>query len=268
MPHRDLIVVGASAGGVEALQMLVAYLPNDLAATVLVVLHGSSALAKILSRASARPVSTAQDGDRLEPPRILVAPAGSHLLVHDDHVELTQGPRVNGHRPAIDPLFLSAAEWRGPRAIGVILSGTLDDGSAGMRALVRSGGPGLVQDPAEAVYSEMPLHALRAAPDCEVSKVARMGARLGQLTKEEVDEHGGTLDIEERRETEQNMRSSEMPALEGKPSAFSCPDCHGVLWELSDGEAVRYRCRVGHAFSPATLSALQEDALEEALWTA
>lgn len=272
MPHRDLVVIGASAGGVEALRALVASLPRDLAAAVLIVLHlppdSPSALAQILSRASGRRVTKAVSDQRLEPGLIMVAPAGAHLVVHGNQAKLLTGPRVNAHRPSIDPLFFSAARWKGPQTIGVILSGTLDDGSAGMRAIVRLGGRGIVQDPDEALYPDMPMHALREAPTCEALPLAKIGARLGELTREEVEDGGGELGIEPQRETEQDMQSSEEPIREGRPSAFSCPDCHGVLWEVSNGEVARYRCRVGHAFSPVTLASQQEESVQDALWTA
>lgn len=239
---------------------------------MVIVLHvpvnGTSVLARILSRASGRDVTTAKHDSPLEAGHIVVAPPDYHLLVNDDRLELAHVARVNGHRPAIDPLFFSAARWRGPRAIGVVLSGMLDDGSAGMRAILRSGGRGLAQDPAEALYPDMPMHALQAAPACEKIALSQMGARLAELVSEGTAVRRGDLTLEERMETEHDMESTKHPSTEGEPSAFSCPDCHGVLWELKDGELVRYRCRVGHAFSEASLAHLQDETLETALWTA
>src|SRR5215207_2026811 len=178
MASREIVVVGASAGGVEALRAFVSALPRDLPAAVLVVLHlprsSASALHKILSRSGPLPAGQAADGEAVRPGCVYVAPPDHHLLLRDGSVALTRGPQENGHRPAIDPLFRSAARHYGPRAVGVILSGTLDDGASGLAAIARRGGTAAVQDPAEALYPGMPVAALEQVPTAFVARAAEL----------------------------------------------------------------------------------------------
>lgn len=277
--RRDVVVVGASAGGVRALQTLVAGLPADLRAAVLVVLHtpatARSALPAILSRAGALPAVQAADGDLLEPGRILVAPPGRHMLVHDGRVLLSRGPRENGHRPSVDVLFRSAARDLGPRVVAVVLSGTLDDGAAGMVAVHRAGGVGVVEDPATAAYAGMPTAALAADDPSQVVPVERLaGAIVAELDRDvPVD---GTppawpapeLTVEEVETAAHALHRHGEPDPTGTPSGFACPDCNGVLFEIEEGPTRRFRCRVGHAWSPASLAAQQGVAVEGALWLA
>ena len=273
--RRDLIVVGASAGGVEALQSLVAALPAHLPATVLVVLHvppaGADALAPILDRAGPLPVRRAEHGAPLEPGQVLVARPDHHLLVVGDAVALSRGPRENGHRPAVDVLFRSAARARGPRVIGVVLSGALDDGAAGSVAVTARGGLALAQDPREAMHPGMPLACARAT-GAEVLPVAALADRLVRLVGEEVDVGAVPAPSElMQRETavaDMDPREMETVARPGTPSGFSCPDCHGVLWQIDEGSLRRFRCRVGHAWSVDSLLAEHGHAIEGALWMA
>jgi two-component system, chemotaxis family, protein-glutamate methylesterase/glutaminase len=273
--RRDVIVMGASAGGVEALTTVVSALPADLAAAVLVVLHtpptSRGALAGILDRAGPLDVRTAVDGDKLEHGVVLVAPPDSHLLVSDDTVSLSRGPRENGHRPAVDVLFRSAARTLGERVISVVLSGTLDDGAAGTVAVHQRGGLCVVQDPTGAAYPGMPQAAIAAdAPDHVVPLEL-----IGDVLVDAVGGHGHAADEPpsdlmrvEVAVAGSDPRALDRPERPGRPSGFGCPSCGGVLFEIEDGSLRRYRCRVGHAWSPESLAAQQSAAVESALWTA
>lgn len=276
MPGHDIIVVGASAGGVEALSALARALPAELPASLFVVLHfpaaSTSVLPRILSRAGPLPAAHAKDGEAIRPGRIYIAHPDHHLLIRDGVVRLGHGPKENNHRPAVDPLFRSAARFYGPRVVGVVLSGTLDDGTAGLAAIKQFGGTALVQDPAEAMYGGMPRSALENVDVDHVLPVGEIAQLLGTLAREPAPEgRVGTV-------TEDMIKEDEMAEVDtaaftdderpGVPSAFSCPECSGVLWEMSNGEVVHFRCRVGHAYSAETLFSEQTDALEAALWMA
>ncbi|MFC0542353.1 chemotaxis protein CheB [Kutzneria chonburiensis] len=276
MPHcRDVVVVGASAGGVESLRGLLAALPADLPASVLVVLHmpadGTSALPAILNRVGPLPVHPARSGLRLRHGHVYAAVPDHHLLLVDGVMALSKGPTENGHRPAVDALFRSAARAIGPRAIGVVLSGTLDDGAAGLLSIVARGGAAVVQDPADAIYPGMPESALRAVPTANVAPVAKMADLITALTAEPVtDQPPNTMsraDLIEAHIAEQGLQEGglEMTTM-GEPSGFTCPDCDGAL--LSVPGAARYRCRVGHAWTEEALVVQKDAQLERALWTA
>lgn len=268
---RDIVVVGASAGGVEALRALVGSLPVNLPASVLVVLHmpagGTSALASILARSGTLPAVTARNDAELERGVVYVSPPDHHLLVDDNRVVLSVGTPENGHRPAVNALFRSVAVSVGPRAIGVQLSGNLDDGVAGLRAIARRGGKTVVQSPAEALYPAMPENALQEVAVDHVLPVADIGALLGKLTAEQVDpDAGGELDalleLENRIAHGLPVAPIAASAELGPPSGYMCPDCHGSLMELGPH---RYRCRVGHAWSGDSLLRVQGAAVERAL---
>jgi two-component system, chemotaxis family, protein-glutamate methylesterase/glutaminase len=274
MPGHDIVVVGASAGGVEALVSLTASLPADLPAAVFVVLHvpstGSSALPGILSRSGPLRAGHVKDGEPIEHGRIYVAPPDHHLLIRTGHLHLARGPRENGHRPAVDPLFRSAAREYAPRVVGVVLSGALDDGTAGLVAIKSRGGVAVVQDPADALYPGMPGSAIQHVGVDHVVPVADMGALLARLGREPAGEPSGPAPVEMK--VEVDVEGFSLEAMEGEhpgePSGFSCPDCNGVLWGIEDGGLQRFRCRVGHAWSPESLLTRQSDALEAALWIA
>ncbi|HEY3529717.1 MAG TPA: chemotaxis protein CheB [Nocardioides sp.] len=271
---RDLIVVGASAGGVEALRSLVMGLPEDFPACVVVVLHvpanSPSALPSILRRATNLSVKQAASHDRLTPGTVLVAPPDHHVIVYDDSITLSHGPRENGHRPAVDVLFRSAARTRGNRVVGVVLSGGLDDGAAGLLAISQRGGACVVQDFDDALHDSMPRAAATAVPECLVAPMAKMGEVLQDLVKQPTPRGD---DPPELMEVETAMAQMDPSAMHedqrpGQPSGFACPDCHGVLFEIDDGSLLRFRCRVGHAWSPESLVVQQSTDLESALWMA
>jgi two-component system, chemotaxis family, protein-glutamate methylesterase/glutaminase len=273
MPDHDIVVVGASAGGVEALADLTASLPPDLPAAVFVVLHlpstRTSALPDILSRRGPLPATHVKDGEPIEPGRVYVAPPDHHVLLRSGHVHLARGPRENGHRPAVDPLFRSAAREYASRVIGVVLSGALDDGTAGLAAIKTRGGLAVVQEPADALYPGMPTSALEHVRVDHVQPAAAMGELLARLTAEPA---GAANPAPANMEVEVEVEGFSLEAMEGehpgKPSGFSCPDCNGVLWEIQDGDLQRFRCRVGHAWSPESLLTQQSEGLEAALWIA
>jgi two-component system chemotaxis response regulator CheB len=271
---RDIVAVGASAGGVEALRALVGSLPANFPAAVLVVLHmpagGTSALASILARSGTLPAVTARNDVQLEHGVVYVSPPDHHLLVDDDRTVLSLGATENGHRPAVNALFRSVAVSAGPRAIGVQLSGNLDDGVAGLRAISRRGGKVIVQSPSEALYPAMPENALQEVEVDHVLAAAEMGALLGKLTIEEPPPDDGTgldalLELENRIAHGVPSAPADASAGFGPPSGYMCPDCHGALMELGPH---RYRCRVGHAWSGESLLRVQGAAFERALWSA
>lgn len=285
MGRRDLIAVGASAGGVEALRQLVASLPPSFDGTLLVVLHvpphGGSVLPNILSRAGSL---TARHAESVQPipttGTILVAPPDFHMIVDGDKIRLSHGPRLNAHRPAIDPLFYSLARSRGEAAVGVILSGTLDDGASGLQAIRRRGGIAIVQDPREAVYPMLPNSAVRAGRIDHVAPVAKISAILVDLLDQELpppnplreaSEASGILSTPAERQIIADIlgpRAGQVEPQDASSSPFTCPECQGALAELRDGQLVRYRCGDGHTFSSDALYEGQHEKLEEALWAA
>lgn len=274
MDDLRMVGIGASAGGVEALFELVAGLETGLDAAVLVVLHqaadGPTVLAELLDRRSPLTVTTARHGEPLTSGQVLVAPPGAHLLVDDGHVVLSRGPKENGHRPGIDPLFRSLALAAGPGAVGVVLSGMLDDGSAGLLDIVRHGGNAVVQDLTDALYDAMPTAALDQVPGAVVRRARDVGPVLTELTgRPLLDGHrpSDRLAYEVR-----VSRAEEPEALEHDPPGpvvgMSCPDCSGPLFDLGGSDNPRYRCRTGHAWSPQSLGVAQDEAVERALYAA
>lgn len=256
-----VVVVGASLGGVEALGALVAGLPADLPAAVCVVQHlppeADSRLPAILGRAGPLPVAHPRDGEAMAPGRVYVAPPGRHLEVRPGVLALTDGPRENGSRPAADVLFRSAARHYGPRAVGVVLTGSLDDGSAGLVAIRAVGGVGVVQDPADAACPDMPLSAIAAAAPEHVLPLAAIAACVAGLV--------GRVPA-----SVPASAPGRPPAESGPdgPLVFGCPECGGPLLEGRGGQEVGLRCKVGHAYAPQALLAAQGEQVEGALWTA
>ncbi len=277
MPGHDLIVVGTSAGGLEALRRLVHGLPADVPAAVCIVQHVSAdspgLLPALLSRAGPLPTLAGKDELPLENGNIYVAPPGHHLLVEQGRLRLSRGPKENHHRPSIDALFRSAAVASGPRVIGVILTGQLDDGTAGLLAVKQCGGITVVQDPQDALYPSMPQSALRhVAVDYRVP-LDELAALLVRLASQPVKE-GVPVRIPQILKREVHIAAMDELDLHtpdthfGTPSVYSCPDCGGVLQERQEGSLLRFRCQVGHAFSVESLLSEQPEVLERALWAA
>lgn len=273
-PVPPLVVVGASAGAIEALQVMAANLPPELPAAVLVVVHvpreAASALPRIVDRAGPLPAAAAVDGEPLRPGRIVVAPPDHHVLVLEGRVRLSRGPAENGHRPAVDPLFRSAARAAGPRTVAVVLSGSRDDGTAGAVVVAGHGGTVIVQDPDEAMHPSMPRSVLAHVPEARPCPAAKLGPATAEIVATLLDERDATApDDLARLETEvaalADLTSRDLP---GQPAPFACPTCHGGLFELPGEPVPRYRCWVGHAWSPESLLEEQAAAFEGALWMA
>lgn len=269
------MVIGASAGGIEALRSVLAELPSDFPAPICIVLHISpqspGVMAQILQRTARLPVSMAVEGCRLQPGHVYVAPPDRHLLVEPGRLRVTKGPREHNFRPAIDPLFRSAAQVYGPGAIGVILTGNLDDGTAGLWTIKKLGGVAVVQDPADALFPGMPRHALESVNADHVARLPRIARLLVELTEtpvkpERVDvpKH---INVEVNIAKEQNPRDAGLESI-GNPSPYACPDCHGVLLEIEEGGRVRFRCHTGHAYSVESLLAAMNEGIEHAMFTA
>jgi two-component system, chemotaxis family, protein-glutamate methylesterase/glutaminase len=262
MPGHDIIVVGGSAGGIAALTQLVSDLPPDLPAAILVALHvptiSPSRLPETLDRAGPLPATYAHDGEAIQPGHIYLAPPNQHLLIEAGSIRLVRGPRENGHRPAVDPLFRSAASTFGNRVVGVVLAGITDDGTAGLLAVKTRGGRAVVQDPEETLFPDMPRNAMRYVAVDDVLPAAQIAPLLIRLASTPSKAEAGAVAMA--------VSNSDGGQREGSWS-FSCPECGGPLREGQDGQLLRYHCRVGHAFSGESLLAEQSEALEEVLWS-
>jgi two-component system chemotaxis response regulator CheB len=274
MPGHDIIVIGASSGGVEVLTSLARGLPQDLAAAIFVVLHvrpdAPSLLPAILNRAGTLPAAHAVDGEPIRTGRIYVAPPGMQVYLQRNRVSVERGPRENMHRPAIDPLFRTAAHHHGSRVIGVIASGALDDGTAGLQAVKEAGGIAVVQDPADAVCASMPSHAMERVAVDHCVKASELARLLGRLVREPAPEPDarGQVPLETREEAEPALEQAVTGAVVGAESGLTCPECNGILREVRDGDVLRFRCRVGHAYTSQTMLEAQGEGVEKALWIA
>ena len=278
MSHRNIIVVGASAGGVEALINFVRALPKDFKASVFIVLHipayTRSFLPQILSQVTSLTVTSPEDGEKIKEGHIYVAPPDHHLLVEEGKVVVKKGPKENRFRPSIDALFRSAAYIYGSRVIGIILSGALDDGTSGLWSIKRLGGIAIIQKPSEAFFPEMPLNVMEYVKvDYELS-VSDMGKLLEKLTTESV---GSTPHIpaEEKKLLKMEVTIStrddafELGIInEGQLTSFTCPECKGALVKLKEGKLMRFRCHTGHAFTASALLAGITEVNEDILWQA
>src|SRR5262249_6619608 len=216
-----------------------------------------SALPQVLARAGPLPAGHARDGEPLERGRIYVAPPDRHLLVRDGRLRLSAGPRENGHRPAVDPLFRTAARAHRPGVVGVVLSGVLDDGTAGLAAVKRHGGLAVAQEPSEALYADMPAHAIATVDVDHVLPVTGIAELIALVANETTTSGGDPAPEPEEDPVEMRLDPNPFRPPQGPPSPYACPDCNGVLWEVDEGGVMRFRCRVGHAWSPNGLLAEQ-----------
>jgi two-component system chemotaxis response regulator CheB len=274
---HDVIVIGASAGGVEAISRVVAELPRDLRASILVVLHisrGRSLLPEILTRAGRMPAAHPADGEPLQYGRIYVAPPDHHLVIDAGLVRVVHTATENGVRPAVDPLFRSAARTYGSRVIGVILTGTLDDGTAGVTAVKQAGGVTIAQDPNEAFSPGMPRNAINSGNVDHVLPLRDVPVLLSALVEEEATQLPLAVAAEHPHLQPMESDLGHVPlAIQaadrpGRPSVFTCPECNGTLWEFDDEGILRFRCRVGHVYSPESMISAQTDEVDRALWVA
>jgi two-component system, chemotaxis family, protein-glutamate methylesterase/glutaminase len=282
-----MIVIGGSAGSIQSLETIVSGLPPGFPASILVVVHMPadypSMLPDVLSRVGPLPASNPADLEHMRKGHIYVARPDHHLLIEDGRVRVQRGPRENRHRPAIDPLFRTAAREYGPRVIGVILSGLQDDGSAGLYAVKHRGGIAIVQDPRDTLWDDMPKHALNYASPQYVLRAPEIAAHLVELV--EAGESAMVKKNSRHRKTNgknnknkmisegldqpgANLEAVSADESEGTPSVFACPECHGVLWEFKDNEMIHFRCRVGHSYGTESLTTELSAASEAALWAA
>jgi len=276
MTERNIVVIGCSVGGVEALQTVVAGLPANFPAAIFVVLHISpqthSVLPDILNRAGNLPAKHPAHREQIRRGHIYVAPPDHHLIIEDGRIVLSRGPKENRHRPSVDPLFRSAARAYGRQVIGIILTGSLDDGTVGLQAVKKVGGITIVQDPEDAFCADMPRSAMDHVKTDHVVPVAQIPALLAELVPERVAAGNGAGKnaqiTKEIKLAEADMAAIEDDGRPGTPSQFACPECGGVLWQMEDQELLRFRCRVGHAYTAQSLDAQQSEAVEGALWAA
>jgi two-component system, chemotaxis family, protein-glutamate methylesterase/glutaminase len=276
MRGRDIVVIGASAGGVDALRTLVGALPAGFPASVFIVMHLSphapSQLAEVLARAGRLPVAAVDRPVQFRPGQVYVAPPNRHLVLSSTQVRVRQGPRENWHRPSVDVLFRTAAEAHGPRVIGIVLTGFLDDGSAGLAAIQREGGLAIVQDPDDALFPDMPRNALESvkADHClPLADIPRtLLQRVRQVPARRAENRASKEVAIESAIATSTMDSRDAIEKIGKASGFTCPECAGPVWELKNGEPLNFRCQVGHAFSTASMLTSQDDLVERSLWIA
>lgn len=272
MTTKDIIVIGSSAGGVDALSRLCAALPADLPAAVFIAQHLSpsarSVLPQLLDRAGPLPAMMPVDGQAIERGHIYVAGPDHHILVRQGKVLIRRGPYENRTRPAINALFRSAALAYGSQVVGVVLTGLLDDGTDGLIAIKAAGGTSIVQDPADAEWPSMPRNAVKRDHVDRVVPLAKLAAVLATVSREEA---GPSVPLPNEYTTEDEIAAQEFAVMEpeiktpGLPSHFSCPDCGGVLNQIETGAELRFRCQVGHAFTPLGLADAQNGELERAL---
>lgn len=270
-----LIVIGASAGGMAALKQLVAQFPQDFPAPIFIVNHMSAdttgeALVRVLDGSSSLTCVHGHDNQEFKSGNIYLAPSDQHMLIVKGKILITKGARENRSRPAIDPLFRSAAVAYGNRVVGIILTGYLDDGTSGMMAIKRCGGVCIAQDPEDAAYPDMPQSVITNVGADYCVPISEMGAVLSELIRRKLPENKpAPEDLVIEAKIAQRVLS-DLPSVEalGEQVPYNCPDCGGVLWKVADGDLLRYRCHTGHAFTSSVLLAQQTVKIEETLWVA
>jgi two-component system, chemotaxis family, protein-glutamate methylesterase/glutaminase len=247
--HHDIFVLGTSAGGVSALKTIAEGLPADFPGSLFMVIHTApdspGLMPQILNRAGPLPALYPEQGEAIRPGHIYVAPPDQHLILGPGHVHLSRAPRENATRPSVNPLFRSAARTYGPRVVGVILTGTLDDGTAGLITVEEMGGVTIVQDPSDADFGDMPESALTFVDVDHVLPLSDIAACLASLSKRPVT-RGVRMEP-----TTDRVEEVELPYNEA--TGLACPECHGGLWEVQEGDLTEYRCRIGHLYSPDSL---------------
>ena len=279
MANHDIVVIGTSAGGLKALSAVLSVLPREIAAAIFVVQHVApdslSSLPKLLGDICDLPVTHASDREAFARGRVYVAPPDHHLLLNADTVRVIRGPQENRFRPSIDALFRSAARTFGSRVIGMVLTGFLDDGTVGLQAIKKRGGVTVVQDPAEAEYPSMPRNALRYVKVDHVVPIAKAGSLLVRLVATPAaaqEDFPPTREIEiESQIAEQLMNTKQFVESVneiGTLTPYTCPDCHGAIWQIGDEEPLKLRCHVGHSFTGEVFNKEQSQSVETALWSA
>jgi two-component system chemotaxis response regulator CheB len=277
VPRKDIIVIGASAGGIGPIRTILRGLPREFTGSLFVVIHTSPSspgvLDVIFNAAGPLTAVVAEDGERIVPGRVYVAPPDRHLLIEPGRIRLTRGPKENRFRPAVDPLFRSAAQTYGPRVVGVILSGGLDDGTAGLSTVKRLGGTAIVQDPEEAAANSMPQSALqyvRADHVLPAGEIAPLLARIAAGTGDsEKGEYVVPEDVRIEVDIAREDKATQAGVLQlGHPSIYACPECHGVLLEMKDSSPRRFRCHTGHGYTVESLASEMDEVIEESLWNA
>lgn len=276
MIKRDIVVVGASAGGLSPLRSFVGSLPPDFIGSVFIVLHippySESQLASILSRAGRLKAVQPKDGEEIKPGMIYVAANDHHLLLESSKVILKKGPKENRFRPSIDALFRSAAYVYGARVIGIVLSGLLNDGTSGLWSIKRLGGVTIIQEPEDAEFPQMPQNVMEYVEVDYTLPVAQMGELVVKLSRDTA--------IKMKKISAKEMKLLELEVLIsardnafemgiinfGELTTFTCPSCHGALSRLVEGKLIRFRCHTGHAYTASTLLAELSTSVEEMLW--
>ena len=280
MAKRNIIVIGGSTGSFEVFKTIAAGLAEGLDAAIFIVWHMSpnvrGILPAVLDGIGPLPAIEPRDGETIETGRIYVARPDHHLLLEEGRVRVTRGPKENRFRPAIDPLFRSAAFAYGPRVIGVITSGALDDGTSGLWEVKQRGGLAIVQDPSDAEIASMSESAIREVRVDHIVPAIDIAGLITKLSQQEIDEH--EVHMQDKAHDEQTREEINIAAEDialyqdvfqkGKLTPFTCPECSGVLAMVRDGDRARFRCHTGHAFSADSLLASLTENIEESLWSA